>query len=337
MSKYAKEFFIALNMQNPPNPAPLNWYVRVADDASIPEFTVAGFEFTKDLRKDSLGVAEGSDTEMNFRKCFLPEHNHTLVSRDFSGQELRILANLSGEQSWIDTFLQGGDIHESTARAVWGDKNYSPKRRADAKSINFGLAYGMGAFALAEKIGATEEEAQKHIDKFFETHPNIERYLQRQARLAERDKSLSNHYGRKRRYNNQFNMWGKLTGSGTRQAYNFPIQSMGADITKLGLLNVYVHILDNPKYRDKALWMSTIHDEINLSVSNDVLEEVTYLMGEVMQHDMLGGMPVPITTDIALGNSMGVIWSFTQDPETLKLTPIYKPLSKEDVATQQIL
>lgn len=324
--KYVKEFFISLNMQNPPRPPYQLWYVRHADETSDPNYVVASYEFTKELRPDTLGTVDGSGEEQNFRKAFLPEVGHTLVSRDFSGQELRILANLSGEPDWIETFLHDGDIHERTAKSIWGETNYTPDMRTKAKSINFGLAYGIGPQGLANDLNVSEEVAAAYINRFYETHPHIERYLQRQARLAEQNQELANHYGRKRRFHNYFNARGELNGSGARRAYNFPIQSLGADITKLGLLSIYYNILTNPKYEGKVLWMSTIHDEINLSVSNDVLEEVVYQMGVAMEHTILPNMPVPIITGLAMGNNMGVMWGFNQDPETLVLTPAYTPL-----------
>lgn len=325
-AKTKRNFFIGLNMQNPPNPEPMNWYVRRADDSSVPEYTVVGWEFTPNKREDSLGVIEGANPELNFRKAFLPEEGHYMVSRDFSGQELRILANLSGEQSWIETFLHNGDIHERTAKTLWGEENYDKTKRSMAKGINFGLVYGIGPMGLADQIGTSVEEAEEYINKFFELHPNIERYLNRQAVVAEKQSDLANHYGRKRRLHNYISSFGKLMPAGVRRAYNFPIQSMGADITKLGILSVYYNIVKNPAYEGKALWMSTIHDEINLSVSRDVLHEVVYKMGEAMKHTIFKDYPVPIITGLEIGNSMGLSWKFNQDPNTLELVPAYEEL-----------
>lgn len=328
-SKYERSFSISLNMQNPPKPMSQNWYVRYADSDSNPEHTVLNYEFTLDKRHDSFGIAEGSSIEKNFRKSFIPEEGHYLVSRDYSGQELRILANLSGETTWIETFLSGGDIHAQTAISVWGKENYSHDKRNMAKAINFGLVYGTGAQGLSNNIGSTVEEAQSYIDTFFKNFPNIDRFLQRQARLGGQNKQVTNYYGRIRRFNDYISRYNsnELSPEGVRRAYNFPIQGMGADVTKLGLLNVYHNVINNPAYLGKALFMSTIHDEINLSVEASVLKEVTKLMGDVMEHK-LGNMPVPITTGLSIGTSMGLLWEFEQDPETLELTPIYDKLEE---------
>lgn len=328
--KYDKSFFIGLNMQNVPRPTFHMWYVRKADETSIPEYTVEDWEFTLERRPDSIGKVEGAHPDRNFRKCFLPEPGHYLVSRDFSGQELRILANLSGERGWIETFLENGDIHARTAITLWGAENYTREKRNHAKAINFGLVYGIGAQGLSNDIGSTEAEAQEYIDKFFELHPDIDRFLKRQARIAGQNKSLANHYGRARRFHlfeNQYNR-NELNNAGKRRAYNFPIQGAGADVTKLGLLNVYYNIIQNPDFKGKALFMSTIHDEINLSVDKTVIKEVVYKMGEVMTHKIPPNYPVLITTGLEIGNSMGLIWGFKQDPETLELTPDYEPLEE---------
>lgn len=326
--KYAKGFSAALNMQNPPRPDFMFWYVRLRDETSDPEYSVLGYEFTQDRREDSIGKAEGSSPRYNFRKCFLPEEGHYLVSRDYSGQELRILANLSGEPSWIETFNTGGDIHRLTAETVWGAENYTSDLRNKAKAINFGLVYGTTAMGLSDSIGVSVNEAQSYIDKFFDSHRDIDAYLRRNARVAGQNKTLANHYGRSRRYHNYIDRDNpnQLDGYGERRAFNFPIQSMGADVTKLGLLNVYYNVVKNPDYEGKALWMSTIHDEINLSVAEEILEEVVSTMGEVMEHTIQPGYPVKITTGLDIGTSMGMMWEFEQDPETKELIPVFEPL-----------
>lgn len=334
---HEKSFLINLNMQNPPRAPFQLWYVRKADDTSHWEYTVAGYEFTMDLRKDSIGVAEGSHPENNFRKAFLPETGHYIISRDFSGQELRILANLSGEPSWIETFNTGGDIHKRTAVSIWGEENFDGTKRNMAKAINFGLAYGIGAQGLSKQIGATVEDTQEYIDTFYETHPFIAKYLQRQVRAAEKDRQLTNHYGRIRRFHRYIDSGGDINPDGQRRAYNFPIQSMGAEITKLGLLKVYNNIINNPKYEGRALWMSTIHDEINLSVEYSLAEEVADVMRESMEHVILPNYPVKIVAGLEIGHSMGIIWAFKQDPTTKVLTPDYDPLSQADLDKQALM
>lgn len=327
-NKYEKSFFINMNMQNPPKPKARNWYIRKADETSVEEFTVCGFEYTLDRREDSFGITEGSDPNLNFRRAFLPEVGHYWVSRDFAGQELRIMANLSGEDAWINAFLTGGDPHRATAELIWGKENYNSDYRKKAKAINFGMIYGMGAPSLAESLKISVDEAQKYIDVFFEKLPNIARFLNRSAMLAVENKKIQNLYGRIRRMHNHVTPYGELTNQGKRLSYNTPIQSVGAEITKLALIKIYDGLITNPKYKDKVFFMNTIHDEINLSVSKDVLEEVCFKMGELMLHHMPGGQ-VPIISELEIGNSMGLTWGFEQDEKTLELKPIYEPLEDE--------
>ena len=318
---YTKSFFIELNVQNAPKPKARIWYVRKADANSIPDHTVVGYEFTMEKQEDSLGEVEGFDPSLNFRMAFLPEEGHYWVSRDFSGQELRIMANISGEPAWINAFLNGEDLHRATAIAIWND----PGKRKAAKAINFGLLYGKTATGLAADLGITKEEAQSYIDKFFEKLPKIKEYIDRAIRNAENTKDTVNFYGRRRRMASFFNAYGKMTGLGKRRVSNFPVQSIGADITKLALIKLYDKLLTNPKYEGKVYFMNTIHDEINLSVHKSVINEVAYIQGKLMEH-IMPGKPVPIITELEIGNSMGLGWKFNQDEKTLELTPKYSKL-----------
>lgn len=330
-TKATKDFFGAINIQQVPKPHPKTYFVRLADENSIPEYTVAGYEFTDVIMEDSIGKIEGLSPELNFRRVFLPEEGHYWVSRDFSGQELRILANLANEPTWINAFLNNEDIHKATAVAVWGAENYSADKRRAAKSLNFGLVYGVSAPSLAKQLSVTEKEAQSYIDAFFSSLPAIQRTLNKFASYSQENKEIVNLYGRKRRMANFISPYGNITNAGKRRSYNFPIQSLGAEITKIALIKIYHNIINNDKYKGKVFFMNTIHDEINLSVHKDCLEEVVYEMGKCMYHKILNA-PVPIISGLEIGNSMGLLWKFKQDPETLKLTPAYSPLSDEDKA-----
>lgn len=325
--QYKKDFFIEMNMQSAPKPKSMNWYIRLADATSIPKHTIEQWEYTVDKRSDSFGIAEGFSPLLNFRCAFLPEEGHYWLSRDFSGQELRILANLANEPVWINTFLTGGDPHEATAKAIWGEEKYSKEMRKAAKAINFGLVYGKTSQSLARDISVTEKEAEEYVNTFFEKLPNIKKFLDRCAIVGAQNKETSNIYGRKRRLKTYINPWGKLSSFGRRKSFNFPVQSMGAEITKLALIKIYNNILNNPKYKDtgQVHFISTIHDEINMSIQFDKIKELTKLVGDSMLH-VMPGYPVPITTGIEIGHSMGLTWKFEQDDETLELKPVYKPL-----------
>lgn len=316
----SKQFFGDINVQQVPKPTPQIYYVRKADETSNPEYTVVGYEFTFDERPDSIGKSEGFSPHLNFRKAFLPEPGHYWVSRDFSGQELRILANLSGEPAWVDAFLNGRDIHQTTAETIWGAENYSKEKRRAAKTLNFGLVYGISAPALSRQLDISEDEAQSYIDSFFKSLPLIDETLNRFALEAQENREIRNMYGRKRRMENFITGYGKITNAGRRRSYNFPIQSMGAEITKLALVKIWHQLINNDNYKGDVVFMSTIHDEINLSVKKERVNEVVDIMGKAMLHKM-PGKPVPIVTGLEIGHSMGLTWKFEQDPDTLELTP----------------
>jgi len=327
--EYKKSFFIEMNMQNPPKPSSMNWYVRKADANSFPEYTVCGYEFTEKQMPDSLGIAEGFSPKLNFRRAFLPEEGHYWVSRDFSGQELRIMAILSEEETWIKAFNNDEDIHKATAVTIWGEENYTKDMRRAAKAINFGLLYGTGPDSLAKQIDVTVKKAQEYIDTFFQKLPKIKTFMEKCENEALKNEEIENMYGRKRRlksyiYSNRMNE-NVLMNSGKRKSYNFPIQSMGAEVTKLALINVYNSLINLPEYKGKVYFMNTIHDEINVSVQKDIVNEVVKIMGDLMNHQP-ADQPVAIITGLEIGNSMGLTWKFKQDPETLELTPEYEPI-----------
>ena len=325
MAKYKKGFFVEMNMQNPPKAPEVIWYVRKATDDSVPELTVCGYEFTEDRREDSIGKTEAPSMGYNFRRAFLPEEGHYWLSRDFSGQELRIMANISGEAAWIEAFKNGEDIHKATAIAIWGEENYTANKRKMAKAINFGILYGSTAVGIANSLSISEDEAEDIIQQFFEKLPSIKAFLNKSKIEARETKATGNLYGRKRRMHNFINAWGNLSPSGQRRSFNHPIQSLGADIMKIALIKLYNNILTKEKYKGKIIFMNTIHDEVNLSVEKSIIEEATKLVGEVMEH-RIKGKPIPIITGIEIGHNMGVTFKFNQDLETLELTPDIEPL-----------
>lgn len=334
MSKKTPGFFGEINIQQVPRPPFQMYYVRLADETSDPEFTVEGYEFTTDLRKDSIGKAEGKAKDLNFRRVFLPEENHYWVSRDFSGQELRILANLSGQQSWVEAFNSGGDIHKATAETIWGKENYTSEKRKHAKTLNFGLMYGMTKYGVSHGLRISLEEAETLIKDFFSKLTAVKATLDSFLDEAVANKEIVSLYGRKRRMSNFIANGNYLTSRGRTIGYNYPIQSLGADITKLALIKLYYKLIKNPKYEGKVYFLNTIHDEINISVAYDIAPEVIKIMDELMTHNLPGGT-VPITTGLEIGHSMGLIWNFNQDKETLELTPDIEPLNDKEKALQE--
>lgn len=321
----SKDFFGKINIQNAPR-APLQlWYIRKRTLNSNPEFSVLDWEFTLDLKEDSFGTIEGTSPYLNFRKAFLPEDGHYWVSRDFSGQELRIMSNLANEKKWIDAFLHDRDIHQATAEAIWGKENFNSSRRNAAKTLNFGLLYGMSSITLADRLKVSKDEAEATIEGFFKGLPNIKKALNHWVALAERNQEITNLYGRKRRMKQYIRQNGKISTHGKNAAYNFPVQSLGAEIIKLAIIRVYNDILINEKYKDKVIFMNTIHDEINFSIDKDILKEAIYDIGIAMEHT-IPGRPVPIIAGLEIGTSMGITWPFIQDLATKELIPEYKKL-----------
>lgn len=335
--KKHKDYFIKMNMQNAPNAETITYYIRKADGTEKDYmFVVEGYEFTEDLRKDSFGKTEGKSPKFNFRRAYLPPEGHYIISRDFSGQEVRIIANLSGEETWVDTYLNDGDIHTTTAIKLFGEENFTKELRNITKAITFGLAYGMTEVTLSERINSTVEVAKEYIENYYKTHPRIKKMLDNYALLADKNNEVVNFYGRKRRFTKYRYSTGYLSQAGVRRAYNFPIQSLGADITITALIRVIYGILLNPEYKDSTTWLSTVHDEINITAEFSKVKEVTKLFGDLMYHE-LPNLPVPIVSGLDLGHSWGLMWEFEQDSKTLELTPVYETLSESEIEKQKLL
>jgi DNA polymerase-1 len=220
--------------------------------------------------------------DSRFRSCFVAPEGRKLVVADYSGCELRIIAELSEDPVFLETFISGGDLHSIVASAIFKknvSKDENPELRQRAKAINFGLAYGMGASGLAGNLGISEDEANELLNQYFNNYPSVKKYLDESANEAVK-KGYSLTIGKRRRYyeiknkNDQ-----KEINSILRQAKNAPIQGTNADMTKLAL----IWIRNNLKERKlDAKLINTVHDEIVTECDESIAEEVTEVIRDCM-------------------------------------------------------
>jgi len=220
--------------------------------------------------------------DSRFRSCFVAPEGRRLVVADYSGCELRIIAELSDDPVFLGTFRNGGDLHSIVASAIFKtkvSKTENPELRQRAKTINFGLAYGMGSQGLSASLEISEDEARELLDKYFQSYPLVKRYLDKSS-----DEAIKNRYsttigGRKRYYEINDQSDSRTIASIVRQAKNAPIQGTNADMTKLALIWIRNKIKE--KKLDACL-VNTIHDEIVVECDEKIAEEVGYIVKEYM-------------------------------------------------------
>ena len=217
--------------------------------------------------------------EDEFRSCFVAEEGNTLVIADYSQIELRILAEVSEDEGFVEAFQNGDDLHSVTAATMFGvaKEEVDKEQRTAAKRINFGLAYGRGARSLSAQLGTDEDRARRLIDEYFATYERVQRYLQQTADKALKDRTLRTLSGRVRKFGDVSSLDRERKSALRREAMNFPIQGSSADIAKLALIYIR-HELDDLDAR----LINSIHDEFVVECREEIAEEVSSRVSEAM-------------------------------------------------------
>jgi DNA polymerase-1 len=223
----------------------------------------------------------------DFRKCFIAAPGYKLVTCDYSQAELRILAELSGDEAFVSAFKSGQDLHTLTASQMFGVPvdQVQKSQRSAAKAINFGLAYGMGPGGLAPRLGVSLDESKALISKYFAAYPGVQRWLDKAAKDSVRLGYSVTPLGRKRFYNmpdeslkrTNEDEWRKQISAIERQGKNSPIQGSNADMTKLALINLRTALRGWD-----ARTVNTVHDEIVVEAREDQAEEVKHIVEKAM-------------------------------------------------------
>ena len=224
--------------------------------------------------------------------AFVAPDGYVLLAVDYSQIELRVMAHISGDETLIDAFQRGLDIHSATAAIVHGiePEDVSYEQRSFAKRVNFGLMYGMGAFRLARDSDLTLAEAESFITTYFERMPGVERYIEDTKAFVWENGYTETLYGRRRDYPSiKSGHKSRSTAAEERAAINMPIQGTAADILKQSMLNLYDE-LDKADY--DATMMLQVHDELVLEVREDQLEAVTQLVVDTMESAFPDGKPL---------------------------------------------
>lgn len=244
-----------------------------------------------------------TDEGRRVRKAFIADDGHVLLSVDYSQIELRILAHYSGDQTLTQAFLEGQDIHRMTAAKVYNippeDVTYNQRRFA--KSVNFGLMYGMGAFRLARDSELTFSEAQKFIEAYFDNFPGIRDYFQQTEAFVKEKGYVQTLFGRRRYFDVQTRGSGEkhISDRNRREAINMPIQGTSADIMKKAMIALNNH-LKAEGHRARILLQ--VHDELVLEVPEDEVEIIRRVAVEEL---VKAGnvLDVPVVADARVGKN----------------------------------
>ena len=238
-----------------------------------------------------------------FRSCFRAPEGRRLITADYQGAELRILAQVSGDPVFLHTLLDGGDLHSIVASRLFGQsvsKDENPHLRAKAKAINFGLAYGMGPAGLANQVGINEHEASSLLERYFEVFPRIRRYLDEAAQVALRNGFARTLGGRTFWFNDMRNE-NRPPHALARVAKNMPIQGTNADIVKLAMARITAGLAEANL---DAFLVNMVHDEIVVETASDVAEETRdVVVREMMSAGAEFVRRVPMTVDAQIGET----------------------------------
>ncbi len=237
-----------------------------------------------------------------FRKCFRAPENRRLITADYAGCELRILAQMSSDPAFLNTFQQGGDLHAIVASEIFQtpvSKNKNTQLRERAKAINFGLAYGMGAGGLAQATGLPIQEAEQLLSRYFKIYPKVKEYLDRSADQAIQRGFAQTLAGRRLYLNPSEDR--AAFGAMRRVAKNMPIQGTNADMIKTAMARIRSRFL---RQKLNACMVNCVHDEILVEAEADQAWDIAELIREEM---ILAGSrwinQVPVEVDVSVDES----------------------------------
>ena len=235
------------------------------------------------------------------RKAFIPrDENHVLLAADYSQIELRIIAALSEEETMIEAFKNGEDIHASTAAKVFNVpiNEVTREQRSNAKTVNFGIIYGVSAFGLSNQTDLTRKESKELIDLYYETYPKLRNYMAAQVDFA-RDNGYVETILQRRRYLKDINSRNAIVrGAAERNAVNAPIQGSAADIIKIAMINIFRRF-ENEGFTSKMLLQ--VHDELVFDAHKDELDIIKPIIKYEMENAFK--MIVPLNVEMGIGKN----------------------------------
>lgn len=238
------------------------------------------------------------------RQAFVPEKGHVFVAGDYSQIDLRVLAHYSQDKALLEAFRAGQDVHNRTAAEIFfvSPLLITPQMRRVAKTINFGIVYGMSSFGLASQLNLSRKEAQTFIDRYFKHYPGVQQFMEDIVKQAKKDHYVTTLLNRIR-YLPDINSTNRTSREfAERTAINTPIQGTAADIIKLAMIKVDKEL---KKAKLKTRMLLQIHDELVFEVPEKEEEKVTRLVKDGMESVMQ--LDVPLVVNISVGNDLSKV------------------------------
>ena len=234
------------------------------------------------------------------RAYFIAKPGCVLVDADYSQIELRILAHITGDEHMQQAFLNGEDIHRSTAAKIYGipQSEVTPRLRSSAKAINFGIMYGKGAYSLSKDIGVTVKEADAFLKNYLDAFPKVSGYMDKTIADAKKRGYVSTLFGRRRALPELASSNFNVRSSGERMARNTPIQGTAADVIKLAMVRVWKRL--RAEKLDSRLIL-TVHDELIVEAPEAEAEYAARILREEMEGCV--AYAVPLSTDVHAGKN----------------------------------
>jgi len=236
------------------------------------------------------------------RQAFIAEPGFRILTADYSQIELRIIASLSQDKRMLAAFEADEDIHAATAAEILGVplEKVTKEMRRLAKTINFGIIYGMSSYGLAQALGISQEEARDYIEKYFNLHYGLKNYIEESIAQAREKGYAETVFGRRRPIPEINSSVFNVRAAGERMAINMPIQGTAADLIKLAMIKIDQEL---PKISKKAKMILQVHDELVFEVPEEEIKKVAKLVKEIMENCY--SFKVPLKVDLAVGKNWG--------------------------------
>ena len=238
-----------------------------------------------------------TDDGREIRRAFIADRGDLFMSADYSQIELRLIADISGDNDMIEAFLSGADIHQATAAKIYKERieDVSDEQRRRAKTANFGIIYGISAFGLSERLRIPRAEAKMLIDGYFATYPHIKEYIAEAIEKARSDGYVTTIMGRKRMLPEINSRNAVVRGYAERNAVNAPIQGSAADIIKLAMVNIARNFEQEGL---KSRMIMQVHDELIFNVVPEELERVQAIVTSDMMNAYHGRVPLIVSSGV---------------------------------------
>ncbi|WP_341812112.1 DNA polymerase I [Wolbachia endosymbiont (group A) of Conops quadrifasciatus] len=234
------------------------------------------------------------------RQAFIAPKGYKIISADYSQIELRLLAHVANVAAFKEAFANGQDIHDITARQVFGVQEIDEQLRRKAKSINFGIIYGISPFGLAKRLGITFQEAAEYINYYFSCYPEIKAYMEKAVSIARLHGYVETLFGRRCFVRDIHNTIPYMRQFAERAAINAPLQGTAADIIKRATIQLF----DQLKIGKIIL---QVHDELLVEVEDEKVQETTELMKDIMENAI--EISIPLEVEIKIGDN----WALNYD------------------------